>query len=189
MATEMSSLTERMRGLLAPLTAEEQRRAVASALAVAEADGRSLHVHGVELALEKPDRRGAPPARRVRVRMSEPASIMIREVLVDGEGQVVSDVECGPRNLPYGEDEIDRAREVAERDERVAQRIAGCHVGVGTYALPLPESGHRLVGLHFVDISDAAIPQPLTSVGVDLATGEVVSVRQAGAGGHEREEV
>jgi hypothetical protein len=63
----------------------------------------------------------------------------------------------------------------AERDEQVAKLLPGYAVGVGTFAPMLPAgSRHRLVGLHFLDISNPDIPRPLSSVIVDLATSRLV---------------
>jgi hypothetical protein len=57
----------------------------------------------------------------------------------------------------------------------VAKLLPGYAVGVGTFAPMLPAgSRHRLVGLHFLDISNPDIPRPLISVIVDLATSRLV---------------
>jgi hypothetical protein len=172
--TDMSSLTEQMRDVLAALGAEEEQRAVDAALASRNGARETLLVRGAELAIEKPPHRGETPLRRVRVLLAVRAESVVHEVLVDEHGKVVSDRELGPRNSPYLEDEIYQARAVAERDEQVAMRLAGLKVGVGTFAPMLGASRHRLVGLHFLDVSNADIPQPLTSVIVDLLTGTLV---------------
>jgi hypothetical protein len=173
--TEMSSLTEKMREVLAPLGAEEERRAIEAALEARGKARENLLVRGAELVVDKPGGRGERPLRRVRVLLSARAESVVREILVEGNGKVVSDRELGPRNLPYLEAEVDEARAVAERDEHVARRLTGYQVGVGTFAPMLQAAGrHRLVGLHFLDVSNPDIPQPLTSVVVDLATGQLV---------------
>src|SRR5712691_11559999 len=170
----MSSLTRELRDVLAPLGAEEERRAIAAALASSGASGDTL-VRGAELAIDKSVRRGERPQRRVRVLLSAPAECVAREVLVDQDGRVVSDRELGPRNLPFLESEVDQARAIAERDERVAKLLAGYRVGVGTFAPMLDAAGrHRLVGLHFLDVSNPDLPRPLTSAVVDLATSQLV---------------
>ena len=183
MTIEMSSLTEQMRDVLAPLGAEEERRAVAAALEARGGTRENTVVRGAELAIDKAPRRGERPVRRVRVLLSLRAESVVREVFVDPRGNVVSDRELGPRNVPYIETEVYQARAVAERDEQVAKRLAGFKVGVGTFAPMVLGTGasdasdaarHRLVGLHFLDISNPDIPQPLTSVVVDLATGTLV---------------
>jgi hypothetical protein len=173
--TDVSSLTEKMREVLAPLGAEEERRAIEAALEARGKARENLLVRGAELVVDKPGGRGERPLRRVRVLLSARAESVVREVLVEGDGKVVSDRELGPHNLPYLEAEVDEARAVAERDERVARRLTGYQVGVGTFAPMLQAAGrHRLVGLHFLDVSNPDIPQPLISVVVDLATGQLV---------------
>lgn len=63
MAWLMSSLTERLAVVAAPLGADEQRRAVEAALSHLER--RRLHVYGTELRAEK--RRGEQPKRLIVV--------------------------------------------------------------------------------------------------------------------------
>lgn len=177
MTTDMSSLTEQMREVLAPLGVEEERRAIDAALAARNGGRETLLVRGAEVAIDKSPGRDEAPVRRVRVLLSAHAESVVREVLVDTYGKVVSDRELGPRNLPYLEDEVLQARAVAERDEHVAKRLTGHKVGVGTFAPMLGvsrHSRHRLVGLHFLDVSNPDMPRPLTSVVVDLATRKLV---------------
>ena len=173
-------MTDQTGDVLAPLGAEEERRAVEAALEATGGARENTVVRGVELAIDKAPGRDERPLRRARVLLSVRAESVVREVLVDPEGKVVSDRELGPRNLPYLETEVNEARAVAERDEHVAKRLAGLKVGVGTFAPMLPTaetSGaerHRLVGLHFLDVANPDLPRPLISVVVDLATGTLV---------------
>src|SRR5262245_24959517 len=134
MISDMSSLTKQMRNVLAPLGPEEERRAVDAALASRHGTRETLLVRGAELVVEKPPRRGQTPLRRVRVLISARAESVVYEVLVDERGTIVSDRDLGPCNSTYLNDEIYQAREVAERDEQVAKRLAGLKVGVGTFA-------------------------------------------------------
>ena len=175
MTTDMSPLTREFQDLLAPLEAEEERRAIAAALVSAGANREAVVVRGAELAIEKAARRGERPYRRVRVLLTAPTECVTREVIVDADGKVVSDRDLGPRNLPFLPEEVEQARAIAERDEQVAQRIAGCSVGVGTFAPGLPAAGRdRLVGLYFLDVANPDIPRPLTRVVVNLATRQLV---------------
>jgi len=43
--------------------------------------------------------------------------------------------------------------------------------GVATFAPLIDSSAHRLVGLHFLDVTDPFVPLPVLSAVVDLATG------------------
>jgi len=173
-AKEMSELTERMRGILAPLTGAEERRAIEAALASSTHRLDDPVVRGVELAIDKPGRRGAAPSRHVRVVLAGRNSALAHEVLLDSDGVITDERDLGPINLPYTSEEIERARAVAVRDDYVARQLVDRAYGVGTFGPSTDDSGHRLVGLHFVDVTDPDIPQPITSAIVDLATGVVV---------------
>jgi len=175
--TDMSPLTREFQDLLAPMDAEEERRAIAAALGLfREASRDTTIVRGAELVIEKAARRREPPQRRVRVLLTAPAECVAREVIVDAAGNVISDRELGPRNLPFLASEIEQARAIAERDEQVAKRLADFdRVGVGTFAPLLSAAGRdRLVGLHFLDIDNPDIPRPVTTAVVNLATGQLV---------------
>jgi len=184
-AAEMSPLTERMSEVLAPLGEEEERRAIEAALAAGGGSRETLIVRGAELLIEKARPRSERPFRRVRVLLTAPGESVVREVLVDSEGSVVSDRDLGPRNLPFLESEVEQARAVAERDERVARRLAGYKVGVGSFAPSLDGAGrHRLVGLRFLDLANPDLPQQLIRVVVDLATGQLVPEAHHGHESH-----
>jgi hypothetical protein len=174
--TDMSPLTREFQDLLAPLDAEEERRAIAAALAARKARPEAMVIRGAELAIEKAAGRGERPHRRVRVLLTAPLECVAHEVIVDADGNVVSDRELGPRNLPFLASEIEQARAIAERDEQVAKLLGGCHtVGIGTFAPMLSAAGRdRLVGLHFLDITNPDIPRPVTTAVVNLATGQLV---------------
>jgi hypothetical protein len=175
-AIDMSPLTREFQDLLAPLEAEEEQRAIAAVLAARKVRSQGMIIRGAELAIEKAPRRGERPHRRVRVLLTAPAECIAHEVIVDADGNVVSDRELGPRNLPFLESEVAQARVIAERDEQVANLLAGYdRVGVGTFAPMLSAAGRdRLVGLHFLDITNPDIPRPVTTAVVNLATGQLV---------------
>ena len=176
MADEVSAITDAARAVVAPLEPEEERRAVEAALGHVRRDVPSVRVYGVELAVVKPKRRGELPTRQVRVLLAVPRSSAVHEVLVDADGEVVAVEERPPINLPYLPEEVEEARAIAERDERVAELAEyGRPLGVGTFAPKSHPESHRLVGLHYVDIEDPYLPRPLASVVVDLATQETVS--------------
>ena len=176
MTSDMSPLTREFQDLLAPLEAEEERRAIAAALAAREARAEAMVIRGVELAIEKAPRRGERPHRRVRVLLTALTECIAHEVIVDADGNMVSDRELGPRNLPFLASEVEQARAIAERDEQVAGLLRGYdRVGVGTFAPMLGAAGRdRLVGLHFLDIANPDIPRPVTTAVVNLATGQLV---------------
>ena len=169
----MSELTERTRGVLAPLTEAEEARAVEAALASGTHGLEDPFVRGVEVAVNKPRRRGDAPTRRVRVVLTERHGAVAHEVVVDSDGAIFEERQLGAMNLPYTDEEIEQARAVAVRDEQLARQLVDRAYGVGTFGPSLGESGHRLVGLHFVDVTDPDSPRPIVSAVVDLATGAV----------------
>ena len=105
---------------------------------------------------------------------TERRGAVAHEVVVDSDGAIFEERQLGAMNLPYTGEEIEHARAVAERDEQLARQLADRAYGVGTFGPSLGESGHRLVGLHFVDVTDPDSPRPIVSAVVDLATGAVV---------------
>jgi len=184
----MSGLTERWAGVLAPLTEVEERRAVEAAVASWRGRLEDPVVRGVELAVSKPGRRDESPSRHVRVVLTERGGAVAHETVVDSGGAITDERDLGPINLPYTVAEVEQAREVAGRDEHVAGQLGGRTYGVGTFGPSLGDSGHRLVGLHFVDVTDPNIPRPIVSAVVDLAAGAVVGepsqhVDRRGSGG------
>jgi hypothetical protein len=173
-AMEMSELTERVRRILAPLTEAEERRAIEVALASGTHRLDDPVVRGVELAVNKPGRRGEAPSRHVRVVLTGRNRALAHEFLLDSNGAITGERRLGPINFPYTSEEIEQARAVAVRDDHVARQLVDRAYGLGTFGPSTDEPGHRLVGLHFVDVTDPNIPQPIVSAVVDLATDAVV---------------
>src|SRR6187399_1580158 len=98
MTPDMSLLTNEMRSVLAPLEGEWERRAIDAVLEASGALRGNAIVRGVELAIDKPSRRGDRPQRRVRVLLSARDDSAVHEFLVDTDGKVVSERDLGPRN-------------------------------------------------------------------------------------------
>lgn len=172
MAGDASAVTERARAVLAPLGDAEAERAVHAAL---ERVGPEIatELRGYELLIEKARRRGEVPLRRVRVLVGEAAREAVYEVIVDDAGEVVSATRLEGQNFPFLAGEIERAEEIAARDERVAQLLKP-DVRAAAFHPPHHKAGNRLVGLHYLTGDPAAIEMLATAV-VDLATGNVES--------------
>ncbi len=185
MNADVAPLAERNPDPHAPLHPEEERRAIEAALAARHGPREDFRVRGAELLIVKPPRRDERPARQVRVLLTRRTESVVHEVLVDAEGRVIADRDLGPRSLPYQPDEIDQARAVAESDTAVNKHFGDYPIGFGTFA-PMLEtarsSRHRLVGLHFLDLSNPDVPRPLVSVVVDLASGRLIHEIHHGQG-------
>jgi hypothetical protein len=178
MAPPMSPLTERLAEVIAPLSADEERRAIEAALATVQ--GERLHVYGAELRIDK--RRSSVPARRISVFLADLAGYLPYEVVIDADGQVVEANEQPELVPPFSPSEIGDALALARSVPEVVE--LGERWGVSS-AVFYP-SGHehgerdsmrrRRVGFHFLDISDETAVTPIASIVVDLTAGEVESV-------------
>jgi hypothetical protein len=173
LSKDVSAVTDRAREVLVPLGEAEAERAVQAALDRV-GPGTATELCGFELLIEKAQRRGEVPLRRVRVLIGEAASDVGYEVIVDDAGKVISADRLEGQNFPFLSEEIDRAEAIAASHERVAQLLQRPDVRAGAFHPPRHEAGHRLVGLHYMT-SDPATIEMLATVVVDLATGEVVS--------------
>jgi hypothetical protein len=179
MAHPMSELTERLAEVIAPLSPDEERRAIEAALARVE--GERLHVYGAELRIDK--RRSSVPARRITVFLADLAGYMPYEVVVDADGEVVEVNEQPDRVPPFWAAEIGDALalarsvpEVVALGERWGVSPAAFYpTGHDEHGEHLP-SRRRRVGFHFLDSSDETAITPIASIVVDLTSGEVESL-------------
>jgi hypothetical protein len=191
MVKERSALTQGMIEVIAPLGADEERRAVDAALGGFE--GRRMRVYGAELRIEK--RRGKLPDRAVSVLLADVDPYTPYEVVVDADGAVVEAVEQPELVPPFSAAEVWDALAVARRHpalgdlaERWGVRPAPFYPTTHKHGVDEPRRGRRRVGIHFLDLADEADVVPLASVVVDLTSGEAESVhdrradRQGGSG-------
>jgi hypothetical protein len=193
MVSHRSALTESILEVIAPLGADEERRAVEAALARFE--GRPMRVYGAELRIEK--RRGKLPDRAVSVLLADLDAYLPCEVVVDAEGTVVDAVEQPDLVPPFSDAELGDALAVARRDpeltelaERWGVRPAPFYPSTHKHGAEQPRRGRRRVGLHFLDVADEADVVPLASIVVDLTSGETETVhdRRAEPEGDSRQE-
>lgn len=175
----MPRTRDKLTEALAPLGKREQRRAIAAARSKLESGldpsaAERLRVLGAELVVRKPSR-GKIPVRLVDVVIRDETRQRNVSVLVGGNERVVAveELEFQPDIQP---DEIEKAREVAERDRRVSAvaRRRGAFVSVFVPA------GHdaakaRLVGLRYAAPTRRETVAHLASAVVDLSAGELVS--------------
>jgi hypothetical protein len=176
MAPPISPLTKRLAEVIAPLSPDEERRAIQAALE--NVQGERLHVYGAELRIDK--RRASVPARLISVFLADLAGYMPYEVVVDADGEIVEANEQPDRVPPFSQSEIGDALALARTVPEVVE--LGERWGVSS-AVFYP-TGHddrgaarrRRVGFHFLDISDETAVTPIASIVVDLTAGEVESV-------------
>ena len=180
----MSDLTKRLKTVIAPLKRSEERQAVRVAVThvTAGSEGRLRYrVLGTELNIEKPPKRGAVPQRLIRVLIADYSGQCIHEISVDHQGRVVQSEVLHGQQPPFHPDEIREAKEIAERDRRVARTAKQA----GAFASAFPselgrDSGRRTVGLHYLAATRSGGARPLVTVAVDLCGGEIVAFRDDG---------
>lgn len=185
MSIERSALTESLMEVITPLGADEERRAVDAALRGFE--GRRMRVYGAELRIEK--RRGKLPDRAISVLLADLDPYTPYEVVVDADGTVVEAVEQPELVPPFSLTEVSDALAVARRHpevgdlaERWGVRPAPFYPTTHEHGADEPHRGRRRVGIHFLDVADEADVAPLSSVVIDLTTGETESVHDRRAG-------
>lgn len=193
MVGDRSTLTEALIEVIAPLEADEERRAVDAALGRFE--GRRMRVYGAELRIEK--RHGKLPDRAVSVLLADLDPYTPFEVVVDTDGAVVESVEQPQVVPPFTTAEIGDALAIARRHptlrdlaERWNVRPAPFYPTTHPDGADEPRRGRRRVGIHFLDVADEADVVPLASIVVDLTTGETESLhdrRGEPQGGSEQE--
>lgn len=179
MPTYTSELTQRLKPVLASLKKREERRAVKAALAHVTVDtgpGEQprVRVLGSELHVEKPPKPDGLPERMIRVLVVDYGNRRIHDVKVDSRGSVAKGEVLRGRQPAFHPDEVRDAREIAERDERVAPlakldgSFAGAFAPHGS-----TEAGARLVGLRYLQATGDGGARPLATVSVDLFEGEL----------------
>ena len=179
MVRDRSRLTEELIEIIAPLEADEERRAIDAALGRFE--GRRMRVYGAELASRSV---GERPDRGVTVLVADLDPYLPIEVVVDADGAVVDVVERPELVPPFSAAEISDALAHARREsavgelaERWAMRSAPFYPSTHSHDADERRRDARRVGVHFLDVADEAGVMPLVSVVVNLTSGETESVR------------
>jgi hypothetical protein len=179
MVGDRSPLTEALIDVIAPLEAEEERRALDAALGSFE--GRRMRVYGAQLRIDK--RRGNVPDRSVAVLLADVDPYTPYEVTIDADGAVVQTIEQPDLVPPFSGVEISDALALARRHPRLADlverwdvRPAHFYPTTHPHGVDEPRRGRRRVGIHFLDVADQANVIPLVSVVVNLTSGELESL-------------
>jgi hypothetical protein len=180
-ASPTSPLTERLAEVIAPLSPEEERRAIEAALTSVK--GERLHVYGAELRIDK--RRSSLPERLVSVFLADLAGYLPYEVVVDADGGVVEANEQPDVVPPFSQTEVGDALALARSVPEVVELGERWGVSPAVFYPTGHDHEHehehdarrgRRVGFHFLDIGDETSVTPVASVVVDLTAGEVESV-------------
>jgi hypothetical protein len=174
---EMSIATKALLKVIKPSTTKEERTAIASAVKYLGRELSQRHkVFPAELRIEKPPRPNAPTKRSIAVLIVDYDNRRTTEVLVDAQGKAHRKIDLTGFQPAFLADEINEARRIAERDERVANaaRVRGAFAsafGPHTYG----ERVARMVGLRYAAVGKKGDVQLLGEAVVDLSTQKLVS--------------
>jgi hypothetical protein len=184
MSSAMSDLTKRLQKVIGPLTKKEERRARDAVLehlrrehpAVGEP---RVQVFAPELRIEKPPRRGAVPARLIRVLVADYANRRRLDFTIDPDGGVVTVQPYNGLPVAPANEELLRARAIARQDDRIARVTRTRGVFVSEFAPDTPaEEGARLIGLRYVRVAKGRRFELVARAVIDLSAESVVFVEQ-----------
>jgi hypothetical protein len=173
----MSEQTKALGNVIKTLTAKEERAAIEAARSHL---GRELsaryRIFPAELRIEKPRSPRTIPARAVSLLVLDYERRRTLEVLVDAESKVSGVTDQTGFQPAFLPEEVDEARKIAERDERVA-KVSKAR---GTFASafgphPTEERGARLVGLRYAVVDAKRRVRLLGEAVVDLSRRTLVS--------------
>ena len=183
MAKYMSDLTKRMKPIIAPLKKREEQRAIKAALAHIASAGsynanQRIRVFGSELLVEKPPQRDALPERLIRILVADYTAKQIHAVTADSRGKVVSSKVLHGFQPAFHTDEVREARDIAERDERMAHAAGLSGIFAGAFVPhAAAETGDRLIGLHYLVATEDGGAKPIATVVVNLYEDKMTSFR------------
>jgi len=165
------------------LTERDEQLAIKAALAHLSIDfehepNRRIRVFGSELRIEKPPKREALPNRLIRVLVADYDNRQIHDVTVDGSGSIVHSEVLSPHQPAFHDEEIREAREIAERDERIARLVKLKGFFVGAFAPHADaKKSRREIGLHYLVATGDGQARPLATISVDLYEQKIIRFR------------
>jgi hypothetical protein len=163
--------TRQLEAMLAPLGEEEQQQAIQAAQARITQETDRYRILGAELAVEKPTGPDLLPERLIGVLAADYANRRGLRVLVRPTG--ADEIQVLTYEPVFHPDEIAEARQIAERDQRLAE-LGRREEQLVTPFSPSSEIGARLIGLHYFLAEDDQAARLVASAVVDLPAGEVL---------------
>ena len=175
--SEMSASTKAMLKVIRPMTVREERDAVRVAVKYLTGDlSQRYQVFPAELRIEKPSTARAAPKRAIAVLICDYENRRTTEVLVNPQARPIRKTDLTGYQPAFLAEEIVRAREIAESDERVAgvSRVRGAFASAfGPHVHG--KRGARLVGLRYAAADKRRGVRVLAEVVVDLSEQELVN--------------
>ena len=174
---EMSAATISLLKVIKPLTAKEEHTAVAAAVEYLSRELSSRYqVFPAELRIEKPPKPRAVPKRTIAVLIFDYDNRRTTEVLLSALGRSLRRTDLTGFQPAFLGTEISQAREIAERDARVAQVIRARGVFASAFGADRDgEPGARIVGLRYAAVDRRHVLRLLGEAIVDLSKQELVN--------------
>ena len=183
--SEMSATTKATLKVIRPMTAKEERDAVGAAVKYLSGKlSQRYQIFPAELRIEKPSTPKAAPKRAIAVLIFDYENRRTTEVLVNPQARPLRTTDLTGYQPAFLAEEIARACDIAESDERVARvsRARGVFASAfGPHSHG--ERGARLVGLRYAAADKRRGVRVLAEAVVDLSQQELVNfedLRQTG---------
>jgi Cu2+-containing amine oxidase len=177
MHSEMSPATKALLKVISPLTAKEERNATAAAVKhLAGELSERYQVFPAELRIEKPSRSNTAPKRAIAVLIFDYEKRYTTDVLMDTLGKMIQKTDLTGFQPAFLSKELQEARQIAEKDERVARaiRVRGAFASAfGPHSHGKP--GARLVGLRYATVDRKQNVHLLGEAVVDLSEQKLVN--------------
>ena len=175
--SEMSATTRAMLKVIRPLTVKEERNAVGAAVKYLSRElSQRYQIFPAELRIEKPSTPKAAPKRAIAVLIFDYENRRTTEVIVNPPARPLRKIDLTGYQPAFLAEEIARAREIAESDERVASVSRARSVFASAFG---PQShgepGARVVGLRYAAADKRRGVRVLAEAVVDLSKQELVT--------------
>ncbi len=173
---EMSTATKALLEVIKPLSAKEERSAMMASVKHLSGElSERYQVFPAEVRIPKPSSPSAPPKRMIAVLILDYEKRRTTEVLVDTAGKLIEKIDLTGFQPVFLATEIQDARKIAEKDERVARatKIRGAFAsafGPHSYG----ETGTRLIGLRYAIVDRKQNARLLGEAVVDLSDRKLV---------------
>ena len=167
---------------LAPLRRTEAAAATKLALAMVLREttvpANRVTIYGPTLRIEKPKRRGGPPARMVWVRIRDRDRGVVHEVSV-AAGKIVEHIVNEYANPPFSDEEREDARRLISKDAVLGKIVARKGVEMQWFSPGTHTGGpRRLIGARLVRVQHDRVIEIVAQAQVDLDAGVLLGTRE-----------
>src|SRR5262249_8175319 len=182
MKPEMSKLTRELAKVILPLKGKEERAAIKAAQArVAEELSDHYRILGAQLRIDKPSDPTKTPPRMIGVLIVDYGNKRNLEILVNGSGKAVQVIDLRGAQPAPTKEEIDEARAIAEKDDRVRRftKLKGSFVS--EFGPERTADNLRRIGLRYSQALKGRISGVLAHAIVDLSSRKLVQFEETSA--------